>query len=284
MLVWLASYPRSGNTYARVLLNKCLGLKTYSIHEGDDYNQETVAELIGHSHAANSMALLQEARNTENIFIVKTHHAPQSDEAAIYIVRDGRAATISFHHFCLDMGLEISIEQLIDGVQKIGSWSSHIAAWAPLERQNTLLVKYERLISEPRETITEISKFLGVSLTGQCDVSFEELNAMAPTIFRAGANEKNIMEMEPHIGKFFASHGAAMVGLKYVTISEAFSKLSEYLASLQDSKNIMLRLNDIKDILYTIEANSQLRYENTFNKLSETQPMAAPHSEPASQI
>jgi hypothetical protein len=37
MIVWLASYPRSGNTFVRTLLHSAFGLESYSLHcdEGD---------------------------------------------------------------------------------------------------------------------------------------------------------------------------------------------------------------------------------------------------------
>ncbi len=33
MLIGLASYPRSGNTFFRVLLNRYFGLQTYSLYD-----------------------------------------------------------------------------------------------------------------------------------------------------------------------------------------------------------------------------------------------------------
>jgi hypothetical protein len=43
VIVWLASYPRSGNTFLRVVLHNLYGVPTYSVYEDDD----PVAERVG---------------------------------------------------------------------------------------------------------------------------------------------------------------------------------------------------------------------------------------------
>jgi hypothetical protein len=167
--------------------------------------------------------------------------------------------------FCHDLGLAISMEQLIDGVSGIGSWSSHIAAWRPLERRNTLLLRYEEMVNTPTKAIESISKFSKLPVSGKYDVSFAELQAMAPTIFRVGDDRKNSNEMEPYIGRFFTRHGAAMVGMKYATMSEVIASSSHYISSLQESENTLSKLSELKETLTMMEGNSQVRYENLYN-------------------
>lgn len=56
MIVWLASYPRSGNTYLRMLLHQLHGLKTYSVY--DDPLLELLdgsAEAVGHEKLPGSL-------------------------------------------------------------------------------------------------------------------------------------------------------------------------------------------------------------------------------------
>ena len=43
MIVWLASYPRSGNTFLRVVLHNVYGVSTYSVYEDND----PVAQRVG---------------------------------------------------------------------------------------------------------------------------------------------------------------------------------------------------------------------------------------------
>lgn len=43
MIVWLASYPRSGNTFLRIVLHRLYGVPTYSVYDDDD----PVAQRVG---------------------------------------------------------------------------------------------------------------------------------------------------------------------------------------------------------------------------------------------
>ncbi len=54
MIVWLASYPRSGNTFFRVILNSIFDIKTYSIYDdkGDIGADEKTSETVGHEISA----------------------------------------------------------------------------------------------------------------------------------------------------------------------------------------------------------------------------------------
>ena len=36
VIVWLASYPRSGNTFLRIVLHRLYGVPTYSVYDDDD--------------------------------------------------------------------------------------------------------------------------------------------------------------------------------------------------------------------------------------------------------
>jgi len=64
MIVWLASYPRSGNTALRVLLNRVFGLETLSLYDDrtDIGASEERARLVGHrSHGRTAEAFAAEA-------------------------------------------------------------------------------------------------------------------------------------------------------------------------------------------------------------------------------
>ena len=92
MIIWLASYPRSGNTYFRVLLNTIFGVKTYSIHNDthDIAADQSTVEIVGHEHLPEDFDL-DRARLSNSIYVIKTHAPPQNEtDMAIYLVRDGR--------------------------------------------------------------------------------------------------------------------------------------------------------------------------------------------------
>jgi len=72
--------------------------------------------------------------------LIKTHKYPSDTKRAIYVIRDGRAATASLWNF---YRRRIRLESIIEGRTSFGTWSAHVNAWNPTERPNTLLLRYE---------------------------------------------------------------------------------------------------------------------------------------------
>src|SRR5262249_16232902 len=94
MIVWLASYPRSGNTFLRVALHALYGVPTYSVYDDDD----PVAQRAGPALLASppSPAPPPAMRDSPGTHFVKTHKRRKPDGCpAIYLVRDGRDAVVS---------------------------------------------------------------------------------------------------------------------------------------------------------------------------------------------
>ena len=250
MIVWLASYPRSGNTFVRILLRQGFGLKTYSLHQGDDkdFGDEKLSDIVGHTTAAPEHDLVSEARASSELYVIKTHQPPLTDDPAIYIVRDGRSATVSYFHY-VNEGKEFKIpmEAMIDGNDFSGSWSGHYAAWEPLKRPNTLLLRYEEITRDPETAIEVIGEFLKLKGEKTVPKTFSDLQQTAPKFFRAGSDEKNIAEMTPYLGRFAAHHGRLMVELGYMRDDEVRAHLDEYVKSfeavlaLKDSQNADLQ-------------------------------------------
>jgi len=83
---------------------------------------------------------------------------------AIYIVRDGRSTVVSYFHFLKEFEpeWEYSIEDIVVGDCEFGSWTDHFKAWAPKQRSNTLLLRYEDMVCNPSSVIKTISEFLGI--------------------------------------------------------------------------------------------------------------------------
>ena len=101
MLIWLASYPRSGNTFLRILLNRLYGFTTTTGYDDNDpVAQQIGPEVVGYEPRLHT---LQEIVEQPKITFVKTHRQPHrvecGEQPAIYIVRDGRDAIVSFAHY-----------------------------------------------------------------------------------------------------------------------------------------------------------------------------------------
>ena len=162
--IWLASYPRSGNTLLRTVLWNCFGLRSGSIYPNDLGGNKSLEEYVGHIEQSNNGGIPFEAGDLP---LVKTHSIPGDDMPAIYIVRDGRAAIVSFWKFYkAHYGKKLTFETCIEGQHYFGTWESHINAWKPWDRPKTLLLRYEDLRDNLPRELTKISTFLNRDIIG----------------------------------------------------------------------------------------------------------------------
>lgn len=221
MIVWLASYPRSGNTLARVVLKDVFGIETPSLAgDGDDRvfsSRPGVIEVVGHlKSATRGIELIEEAQRSDRLYIIKTHEPPLTDDPAIYIVRDGRSAIISYYHYLNEIeNLNIPLASVIDGQTYAGSWSDHFKEWRPLERPKTLLLRYEEMIKDSNLMVERLGRFISARPGAPLSRTFEDLHTLFPKFFRKGDDASNIREMGPHLPRFMRLHGALMQRLGY---------------------------------------------------------------------
>jgi hypothetical protein len=222
MLIWLASYPRSGNTFLRVVLNGIFGIKTSSWNgHGDDRvfsSRPGVVDVIGHiRRPSHGVALIEEARRSDQIYVIKTHEPPLTDDPAIYVVRDGRSAVVSYYHYLNEVEhLSIAMETVIEGGVYAGSWSEHFVKWRPLERPTTLLLRYEEITKDTNRLIDLLAAFCFTKPKPTGPQSFESLHQLYPEFFRKGDDAANIAELVPYLPRFMQLHGSVMRILGYV--------------------------------------------------------------------
>jgi hypothetical protein len=155
--VWLASYPRSGNTYLRSILWTCFGLQTGSIYPNDLRGDPDVSQLAGHFEGA---AHGRFSADFLRLPLVKTHELPIDDRRAIYLVRDGRDCCRSLLEFLRADGYgEADLDAIIAG-RVFGSWSEHFLAWNPEARPNTLFLRFEQLTGDFQGVLDQLARFL----------------------------------------------------------------------------------------------------------------------------
>ncbi len=153
--VWLASYPRSVNTYLRAILWTCFGLQTGSVYPDDlslDVSQH-VGHFEGAAHGRFSADFLR-------LPLVKTHERPVDNRKAIYIVRNGRDCCRSLREFLRASGHDVDLDAIIAGRSFFGSWSGHVLAWDPAARPNTLFLRFEQLTEDFAGTVGRLARFL----------------------------------------------------------------------------------------------------------------------------
>ena len=207
MIVWLSSYPKSGNTWVRLFLDNLL-----SPNKEFNINDNVIGQFPLRSHFLNlsdnidnqdefakNCIKAQQKVNLENTLkIFKTHNAfwnwrggehTFTDEintlGVIYIVRDPRNIITSvlnyFHKKNYYDALEFMKENKILGGNEaeiglptiIGSWSNHYNSWKKFKK-NFLIIKYENLIKNPFEEFSKIISYLE-SIT---DLKFENKNVL----------------------------------------------------------------------------------------------------------
>ena len=92
MIVWLASYPRSGNTLLRTVLKQTMGLWSYS----------------GPMPITEPWELFYEkASADETTCLVKTHLQPRDSQPGDWLTERHRGLTLLEAHLCLDGSLYI---------------------------------------------------------------------------------------------------------------------------------------------------------------------------------
>lgn len=188
MIIWLASYPKSGNTLLRSMLSAYFFSK-----EGiyDNFKliknirqfphgglfQKLGIDINNHEQTIKSYINVQNAINkNDSIQFFKTHSYffnfnnkyPFSNFkntlGAIYIVRDPRNVVTSFAKFksmTIDNSAKFLIEGKGDGFTWTNTWNENFNSWKFLNKyEKYLLIKYEDLITNPELTFLKILKFV----------------------------------------------------------------------------------------------------------------------------
>ena len=198
MFIWLASYPKSGNTLVRALLSSYFfskdGIFNFKLIKYiKQFPNAGLFENLGidienDKEVVKNYIKVQESINQKNsIQFLKTHsylfnidNNPFTDLnntlGAIYIVRDPRnVVTSNAHHYNISIeesllrmtssvhyGGDIKSKHEVDRAKVyLGSWSSNFNSWKSFEPVGKyLLIKYEELISNKEETLLKILKYI----------------------------------------------------------------------------------------------------------------------------
>ena len=188
MIIWLASYPKSGNTYVRAFLSAYYFSKDgqFEFSQISNINQFPRKEFLDQ----NTKSVLEASKQwmpsqrkiiaNKKIKFLKTHSclgnykgntftSNETSLGAIYIVRDPRNVFTSLkNHFSYDD--EKALQMILDkkGIlmskgyetfSYIGSWASNYLSWFNYKNFRRLFVKYEDLLENKYETFRDIIVF-----------------------------------------------------------------------------------------------------------------------------
>jgi len=201
-IVWLASYPKSGNTWLRAFLANLIANRAIPLTPDElrDYGDaEALAgrytELAGRSNLdlrPDELAALRMdvhaliAQRANGTRLVKTHNFCgsldghplvnwQVTAGAIYVIRNPLDVAVSMtHHFGLTQ--DQAIERLRDDrvasendesfvSDFIGSWSTHVKSWADAAERlqgKVVVLRYEDLLEKPAKYFAKAAKLIGL--------------------------------------------------------------------------------------------------------------------------
>ncbi len=198
-IIWLASYPKSGNTWMRAFLHNLLRnpKDTYDINKMTDFStgdssiiwyqrldarpwQQWTHEDIAKMRWDAQRLITQSS--PDDVF-VKTHNALVEFKGkplismdwtagAIYIVRNPLDVCISLaHHYGCPLDEAIRImndptngtvgnERIVYEVHK--SWSIHVRSWTQNPHPGLLVLRYEDMLAKPMAAFSKVPQFLGL--------------------------------------------------------------------------------------------------------------------------
>ena len=192
MIIWLASYPKSGNTLVRSMLSaynfSSTGMFNFELLKNiKQFPNQSLFKNLG-VDTSNKLEIVKNyvsaqeeinKRDGNSIRFLKTHSALHSINGypftnyknslgAIYIVRDPRKVVLSnanHYQVTLDESLKQLSSETILGEDKflmhLGTWSANYNSWKEFKKLNKyLLIKYEDLILKPKETFISILEFI----------------------------------------------------------------------------------------------------------------------------
>jgi hypothetical protein len=196
-IIWVASYPRSGNTWVRAFLANLFGPG-----EGPrDLNNELCADISNrawydtvHRRPTNNLSAEELMRLRGDVqkaiagtapdsVFVKTHSwfgdqfrlpliDPELTAGAIYVVRNPVDIAVSAAHY-YSADLSAMVGRMADAsfqtaptkkrvAEYVSSWSQHVASWTWQRHPKITIIRYEDLCTAPEAVFAGIVNFLGL--------------------------------------------------------------------------------------------------------------------------
>jgi len=207
MILWLASYPKSGNTYLRTILS------AYFFSKNGEFTFDLLKNIqkfpsLNHFKSLNvncndekdifrNYIRAQEDINKKKkqIIFLKTHSSfckiggyqftdQKNTLGAIYVIRDPRNVALSMANYfsCTNEQAVKSIlnpefDLLEDGNKNfrnyLGTWSFHFNSWK--RQNNVLIIKYEDLVSNPKTQIYKVFDFMARLIKSKINIDEPKL-------------------------------------------------------------------------------------------------------------
>jgi hypothetical protein len=237
-IVWLASYPKSGNTWMRAFLHNYLenaseaaainSLDRFFANENmpqwyqglsdkplDTLSPVEVCALRSRVHeriaAANPGTVLVKTHNFQGVFDGYPLHNIDVTAGAIYVVRNPLDLSLSVADhfgFSLDEAIEfVNSEEAAteaDGANMgsiLGSWSFHVASWTDSASEVVRVVRYEDMLEKPIKAFSSVLALLGLE-RNTARIKRAIKHSSFETLKKQEARD-GFRERSPHSQRFF---------------------------------------------------------------------------------
>ena len=214
MIIWIASYPKCGNTWVRSLLSAYYFskdgefnfdlLKNIKQFPSIDFFQKKIDSI--EEASANWIPIQKKIKETKKVYFLKTHNvfgsykgnnftSPEYTLGVINIVRDPRNVITSLmNHFSIK---EEEAFKLISNENRnlrdrndqdnyatysfISSWNNNYNSWKFTKNINKILIKYEDLENDIEKSFTKIIEFTNKIMRKDNKINIKKLKKSIET-------------------------------------------------------------------------------------------------------
>ena len=173
----LASYPKSGSTWLRMILIECVAGRTAEFDTLDVLSPPLGERSLSAGFLPGSGRLIKSHEPFRRM-------VPGAPRATIYLVRDGRDVAVSYYHHFQRNGIQTSSfsaflgQFLASGVDSYGSWQKHVEGWWARAQVDSriITVQYEDLLKAPSETVRTCLREAGLPISDEAIAASVEAN------------------------------------------------------------------------------------------------------------
>ena len=212
-LLWVASYPKSGNTWMRAILTSLFysddGIFDFKLLSKidqfeklqyfdfvKDINIEDYKKLGELPTISKYWAEAQERIESKKLIFFKTHSCNYSHNnlnytnqlktrGGIYIIRDPRDVAVSYSKF-IGESIDMTIDYMLGESRQIWNqnksvgiilsrWDYHVASWLNLKAP-IIFIRYEDLLDKTEKVLNELINFLTGELKIKVDVNQKKID------------------------------------------------------------------------------------------------------------
>ncbi len=265
-IIWIASFPKSGNTWVRSFLanyfqppGKTLDINSLRQFTTSDVRQDFFDKANGRPFRGKTMedwlkvrpkALRLIAASKSGHHFVKTHCQivkigahdlilPEVTAAAVYLTRNPFDVVLSYsRHLAVDV--DAAIDRMVDSkavqgnesriLEIVGRWDDHIQTWTTAPGLPRHVMRYEDMLADPEKAFRALFGFLRMPVEKGKFRRTLKLSSFAS--LQNQERKQGFRERPPKMKQFFA-RGAAGGWREDLTPAQVARIRSEFLPTLE---------------------------------------------------